>query len=56
MRAAAPSLEIHFLNRGAFSRSHPVAPPIRIIGDNDVPTPNRTANAKLSTGEANDTE
>jgi hypothetical protein len=37
-------------------RSQPVTPPSKSIGEIAVPTPNKTANATLSTGLANGTE
>ncbi len=56
MRATAPSREIHFRNSGALLSNQPVAPPSNRIGESVVPNPNRTARAKLSNGEENDTE
>jgi hypothetical protein len=50
MSVPLPIIEIHFLNKGALLRSHPVSPPNRIIGDIAVPKPNKTATAKLSIG------
>ena len=47
-----PSIEIHFLNKGALLSSQPVTPPKSIMGDNAVPKPNKTATTKLSMGAA----
>lgn len=51
-----PTRETHFLNRGALFRSQPMTPPNTSIGEIAVPSPNKTATAKLSLGEAKDTE
>ena len=49
----APPIDIHLLNKGALFSSHPVAPPANMmIGEIAVPTPNKTANRKLSKGAA----
>src|SRR3972149_303490 len=56
MSIPAPTMDIHFLNKGALLRSQPVTPPNSSIGDRAVPKPNKTAKTKLSIGAAKGTE
>lgn len=52
MSIPAPTMDIHFLNKGALLRSQPVTPPNNSIGERAVPKPNKTAKTKLSIGAA----
>jgi hypothetical protein len=56
MSNTLPSIDIHFLNKGALVRSHPVTPPNSNIGDKAVPTPNSRAKTTLSRAVVNAAE